>query len=397
MTNTKIAFVTPWYGPGAPGGAEAQTRLTAERFAKIGLPVEVLTTCIRDFYGDWGKNHFRQGLSVIKGVTVRRFRVQSRNRKKFDELNWRLLNNLPLTPEEEQIFIGQMIIAPGLYKYIKKHADKYLFLFIPYMFSTTYFGAQIAPERSLLIPCLHDESYARLDVYKQLIPQLRALIFFTQAEADLAESLYGQNSRQLRPVVGGGFDTNWSADGERFLQKFELEGPLVLYAGRRESGKNVDLLIEYWRRYRQRSSNEAKLILIGPGDIRNQVLATDEIIDLGFLPVQDKYDAFAAADIFCNPSVHESFSRSLMESWLARTPAIVHSDCAVTREHCQMSNGGLYFRDFEEFAAAIDYLLDNKTVGDLMGQQGRRYVLNNFTWDIVIERYKALFEKVLQE
>ena len=346
MTDTKIAFVTPWYGPEAPGGAEVQTRLTAERFAKIGLPVEVLTTCIRDFYGDWGKNHYRQGVSIIREVTVRRFRVKSRGRKKFDELNWRLMNKHPLTADEEQIFISQMIRAPGLYKYIKKHAGEYLFLFIPYMFSTTYFGAQIAPERSLLIPCLHDESYARLDIYKQLIPQLKALIFFTQAESDLAESLYGQNSQQLRPVLGGGFDTDWYADGQRFRKKFGLTSVLMLCAGRRESGKNVNLLIEYWRRFKQRSSNEAKLILIGPGDIRQQIQPSDGIIDLGFLPVQDKYDALAAADIFCNPSVHESFSRSLMESWLAGTPAIVHADCAVTREHCQLSNGGLYFRDF---------------------------------------------------
>jgi len=397
MTNTKIAFFTPWYGAEAPGGAEAQTRLTAEQLVKVGLSVEVLTTCIRDFYGDWGKNHYRQGVSIIRGVTVRRFRVKSRNKKKFDELNWRLMNKHPLTAEEEQIFISQMIRAPGLYEYIKKNSAEYLFLFIPYMFSTTYFGAQIAPERSLLIPCLHDESYARLDIYKQLIPQLKALIFFTQAESDLAETLYGQNSQQLRPVLGGGFNNDWSADGQRFRQKFGLAGPLVLYAGRRESGKNVDLLIKYWRRYKLRSSNEAKLILIGPGDIGEQLQADDQIIDLGFLPVQDKYDALAAADIFCNPSVHESFSRSLMESWLAGTPAIVHADCAVTREHCQMSNGGLYFRDFEEFAAATDYLLDNRATGDLMGQQGRRYVLDNFTWDIVIDGYQALFEKVLQE
>ena len=171
----------------------------------------------------------------------------------------------------------------------------------------------------------------------------------------------------------------------------------MLYAGRRETGKNIDLLIDYWRRYKQRSSRAAKLVLIGPGDIGGQIQAVDGIIDLGFLAVQDKYDAFAAANIFCNPSVHESFSRSLMESWLTGTPAIVHADCAVTREHCQLSNGGLYFRDFEEFAAATDYLLDHKAASERMGQQGRRYVLDNFTWDVVLEGYKALFDKVLQE
>lgn len=397
MIDTKIAFVTPWYGPDAPGGAEAETRLTAERFAQIGIPVEVLTTCIRDFYGDWSRNHYRQGVSKINGVTVRRFQVKARNQKKFDQVNFRLMNNLPLTPEQEQIYISQMIRAPGLYKYMKKNAHLYLFLFIPYMFSTTYFGAQITPGRSMMIPCLHDESYARLNIFKETIPKLKALIFHTQAEAALAETLYGTKGKQMRPVLGEGIDTDWDAEGGRFRQKYSLNGPLMLYAGRRETGKNIDLLIDYWRLYKGRRSKTAKLVLIGPGDIGGRILASDGIIDLGFLSVQDKYDAFAAADIFCIPSVHESFSRSLMESWLAGTPALVHGDCAVTIEHCHLSNGGLYFQNYEEFAAATDYLLEHKKKSGQMGQQGRRYVLDNFTWDIVIEGYKALFKKALEE
>ena len=93
----KLAFVTPWYGPNIPGGAEALTRRTAERLHTAGMDVEVLTTCIKDFYGDWGQNYHQPGKDQVNGVTVRRFPVEKRNQQAFQQINWRLLNNLSVS------------------------------------------------------------------------------------------------------------------------------------------------------------------------------------------------------------------------------------------------------------------------------------------------------------
>ena len=49
------------------------------------------------------------------------------------------------------------------------------------------------------------------------------------------------------------------------------------------------------------------------------------LIDLGFVPIQDKYDAYAAAELLCQPSKHESFSYVIMESWLCERPVLVLS------------------------------------------------------------------------
>ncbi len=69
----KIAFVAPWYGPDAMGGAEAVARGTAERLAAIGLTVEAWTTCARQFRSDWGRDELKPGVSEENGVLVRRF------------------------------------------------------------------------------------------------------------------------------------------------------------------------------------------------------------------------------------------------------------------------------------------------------------------------------------
>ena len=86
----KTAFVAPWYGEAIPGGAEAEVRRTAERLREVGLPVEVWSTCVRDFHADWGRNRRRAGVSVENGVTVRRFPVSKRDAAAFDAVNWKL-------------------------------------------------------------------------------------------------------------------------------------------------------------------------------------------------------------------------------------------------------------------------------------------------------------------
>jgi glycosyltransferase involved in cell wall biosynthesis len=392
---TKIAFVTPWFGPDIPGGSEAEARRTAQHLHEAGFEVEVLTTCIKDFYGDWGKNYHRPGVEQVNGLPVRRFPVLPRDKAAFDQVNWRLMNGLPITAEQEQTFINEMICVPTLYDFMRQNAASYLFIFIPYMFATTYWGAQVCPQHSLVIPCLHDESYAHLKIFKEVLPQVKAMAFFVEAEQAVAHRLYTSGPQQMRQVVGAGVDVDFTADSHRFRQKYQLNHPFLLYVGRREMGKNTPLLLQYWQQYRCQTARELKLVLIGPGQIN--VPPDADVLDLGFVPVQDKYDAYAAADIFCMPSINESFSIATMESWLTGTPVLVHGHCAVTHEHCVKSNGGLYFTNYDEFAATVDFLLDNPHLAQQMGKNGRQYVLDNFQWPTVIAKYKQLIVTIEAE
>ena len=104
----KIAFVTPWYGPDIPGGMESETRRTAAHLAAAGYEVEVLTTCIRDFFSDWGTNYHSVGVTNERGVTVRRFRVSGGDQLAFQQVNTRLLNRQLISAAEEAVFAGEM-------------------------------------------------------------------------------------------------------------------------------------------------------------------------------------------------------------------------------------------------------------------------------------------------
>lgn len=390
----KLAFVTPWYGTDISGGMESETRRTVTHLRRSGYDVEVLTTCIKDFYADWGKNYHKAGVEVIDGLTVHRFPVVKRNKLAFDQVNWQLMQGLDVSAESEQIYINEMFRSPALYSFIKQYCREYVFFFIPYMFATTYFGAQICPERSAIIPCLHDESYARMQIYRDVLPRVHTLVLHSNAERQLADQLYSAQSGQIRPVIGEGVDTDFSFDPERFRQKYGIYDPFVLYAGRRELGKNIPLLLKHWQRYTDQHQTSAKLLLIGPGELGLAQAQNANVIDLGFVSLQDKYDAMAAASLLCQPSVNESFSLVIMESWLTETPVLVHGACAVTKEHCQRSNGGLYFSSYPEFEATVNFIMDNPATAAKMGQNGREYVLSNYQWPDVINKFEAIIADI---
>jgi len=389
----KIAFIIPWYGENIPGGAETECRTTAENLQKAGIEVEILTTCVKEFSSDWNTDYYNEGIYLVNHITVRRFSVRKRDIALFDSINYKLMQNQKISIKEEEIFIHEMINSDNLYSYIQKHGPAYdFFLFIPYMFGTTYYGSQIHPEKSILIPCLHDESYAYLSIYKKMFKQAAALIFLSEPEKDVANRLFQPMCRQI--ILGGGIDTAFSFNPERFQKKYKIFEPFILYAGRKESGKNVPLLLDFFRRFKQDTLSELKLVLIGSGNICIPSECREDIIDLGFVSRQDKYDAYAAATVLCQPSINESFSIVIMESWLCGTPVLVHADCAVTKDHCIKSNGGLYFKNYNEFVTCINYSLKNPKKCTIMAKNGKEYVEMNYTWDRIVQRYKQFLLEI---
>nr|MBP7185642.1 glycosyltransferase family 4 protein [Ruminococcus sp.] len=332
----KTAFVIPWYADDIPGGAEMELREVSSHLHKAGVPVEILTTCVKEFGADWSTDYYKEGAdSTSTGITIRRFKVRKRDAKAFDIVNAKLMKGMRITAQEEDIFLREMVNSPDLYAYMDEHKDDYgLFVFIPYMFGTTYNGAQVCPEKSVLIPCFHDEAYAYMKRFGEVFPRTAGMIFNARPEAELAERLYRFSESGTKTIVMGiGMDTDIVSAPDDFRRKFGINEPFILYAGRKDEGKNVHTLVKYYSEYIRRRDTYLKLVLIGGGsiDLPRDLVSSKRIIDLGFVDRQDKYNAQGAAEFLCQPSYNESFSLVIMESWLCGRPVLVHEECAVTR------------------------------------------------------------------
>lgn len=395
----KIAFVIPWYGEDIRGGAEMELRELSTHLAAAGEDVEILTTCVRSFDSDWNEDYYSEGTAMVYGVPTRRFAVTQRNTAAFNRINRKLMRGEKINLDEEKLFLREMIRSEDLCSYIREKEHLYdLFVFMPYMFGTTFFGVLACPpEKAVMLPCFHDESYAYMVMFRRTYINIKGMIFNSQPEKVLANRLY-----DLREVnqkcIGVGMDTKIKGDAAAFREKFGIDAPFVLYAGRKDKGKNVETLLKYFAEYKMREPmSDIQLVLVGGGEIQLPEGSEEFICDLGFVEQSDKYNAMAAAEFLCQPSLNESFSIVIMESWLCGRPVLVHGKCPVTSDFAKKAQGGLYFRDYYEFEGCLKWLTENREKAAELGENGREFVKNSFDWDKITEKYITFFRKLTEE
>ena len=234
-TRGRIAFVTPRYGDNVVGGSEAVVREAAHGLTERGYDVEVLTTCAVDHY-TWA-SELEPGTTVDRGVTVRRFQtVLSRHPGRWTRMQERLLAGELLDEAEELVWINGRFRVPDLYLYLAGHAEEYAaIIFSPYLFWSTLYCTAIAPERTILMPCLHDEPYAYLRSVAAALASSAAVWFLSEPEHQLGHRLAPVAARHA--VIGAAVDVPAAYDPEGFRDRHDLTRPFVLYAGRREGGR----------------------------------------------------------------------------------------------------------------------------------------------------------------
>jgi glycosyltransferase involved in cell wall biosynthesis len=385
----RYAFVLPRFGKGIVGGAEHLVGSLAKRLRTTGCRVEVLTTCARD-NRTW-QNEFEPGQSVEEGVVVRRFLVDSRDLEQWIPLQIKISEGMKLPLQQQLDWMSHSVNSSALYKYIAEHtADFDTFFFAPYLFGTTFWGALIAPHKSVLIPCLHDEHYAYTEVIRALFREVQCALFNCPPEQELAEQLYGP----LRGgSVGMGFDAPPIDTLVDIVPFFRDDFPYMVYLGRKETGKGVPELIDLFIAMKDAhpAMDELKLVIAGGGSFsdlhRPHALDRQDIIDLAPLCEDEKISLLRHATALVQPSRNESFSIVMMESWLVETPVLVHALCPVTQYHTVSASGGLYYANYHEFCETVAELLDNHSLRRSLGRSGRLYVEKEYNWDIVIERF----------
>lgn len=390
-----FCFVAPRYGEFVAGGAETLMREFAERLA-VQYPVEVLTTTAKD-NRTWAPE-LPPGVTVERGVRVHRFSVDERDLETWVPLQIRVAENMLLSIEEQIKWWHSGVNSTPLYDYIRQNAERYRALYFgPYLFGTTFFGSLVAPEKSVLIPCLHDESYAYLETVASMFRQVRGVMWNALPEQELGAKIFGEIRGS---EVGMGFVPP-SADYVAALTPyFSDKFPYLFYVGRKELGKNVHLLIDDFVSLKATypELSKLKLVLAGPGsqdDLhRKEAFKRDDIIDLGKVSEIDKSRLIKFASTLVQPSVNESFSIVIMESWMLGTPVIVHGHCNVTRHHALESNGGLYYDSTAEFCEVVKALISDTELAAQLGANGCAYVAQKYSWDATLKRFHRLVDEL---
>lgn len=380
----RIGLVPPRYGQDVVGGAEAVLREVAHGLAGRGWAIEVLSTCARDHFS-WA-NELPAGTSRDGAVTVRRFPVANdspgTDRRRVEEA---LARGEAVSLGDQERWMNDGLRVPELYHHLLDHAADYRALVVsPYPFWTTFACGQIAPDRTILRPCLHDEPYARMELFQPLFSGVAGMWLQTEPEADLARRLF--NVPAQTAVVGEGVPVPTGHDPDRFRARHGIAGPFVLYAGRREGAKGWEPLLDGFAGALRRHHLDLTLVTFGSGKVHPPPDIADRVVDLGFLTDEERDDAYAAAAAYLQPSALESFSRTVMEAWLAGTLVIANAASAVVAWHCERSGAGLVYRDDLELEECLRLVAEAPDVATELAAPGRPYVLDHYTWPATLDR-----------
>jgi glycosyltransferase involved in cell wall biosynthesis len=426
----RIAFIVQRYGTEILGGPEYACRLTAERLAERH-DVDVLTTCARD--NETWRNEYAEGADRVRGVTVRRFATsQVRDLADFMRYSDWIVHNTHAPADEMDWLKRQGPWSPGLLEYLKRHHKQYeALIFYNYRYAPTVLGVQIDPGRSILVPAAHDEPTIYLDVYRDVFRLPKAVGYLSDPERRFVAETFDRNAA-IEETIGCGVDLpphhaypksggqsaepDQSADvaqpetddtggdsgrfpshvtsrGASFRRRHRIHGPFALYGGRIDPGKGCEELIEYFSTY-VTADGDASLVLMG---LKLMPLPEEPFINFaGMLSEQERLQALEAATVVVCPSPYESLSLIALEALAVGTPILCNARSDVLVDHCLRSNGGLFYRDRDEFVECMKLLVADERLRAAMGRSGRDYVRRNYRWDVVLGKLDRMIARVRQ-
>lgn len=377
----RLAILVPRYGANIAGGAEGLARGFAEAGVRRGWHIEVWTTCAESHY-TW-ENSLPPGRSVENGVIVRRFPITHWNPDQRAQAEIRLAAWGRVPEETAWAWLESGAHSAPLYAHIMQQAARFdALIALPYAMPLTHFAAWAAPHKTILWPCLHNEPYAFMLPTRLLVENVSGVIFNSPEEAHLLITRLGYRAKRTA-VVGVGVTLPAPPSPQPAAPRD------LVYVGRLEEGKNVPLLYIYVRRYAEQGG-DVRLHVFGKGPYEPP--QHPAFVMHGFVSEEAKAAVYANALALCQPSLNESFSLTIMEAWLAGRPVLVHGDCAVTVGHVRRAQGGLWFRTYDEFVGAVEWLRAHPEEAARMGRNGREYVQRNYTWDAVLDRFERVWQ-----
>lgn len=384
----RVALVNQRYGMEVNGGSEYYTRQLAEHLKNV-CEVEVLTTKALD-YITW-ENYYQDDMETLNGVLVRRFPCE----KKRNVLGMRILKKIrqysPFFQEylENRWMDAQGPYCPELIKYIAENQKEYtVFIFVTYLYYHTARGIFAAGRKAVLAPTAHDEPYIYFHIFREIFSRPQGMIYLTPEEKEFVENLFPVAEKK-NCICGSGVELPDAIDNQQFRGKYKIDQEYFIYIGRIDPGKNCSEMFRVFRAYKKSHPEDAvKLVLMGKAVM--PVPEDPDILALGFVSEEDKFNGLAGARALWLPSQYESLSIAVLEALSLRIPVIVNGKCKVLKGHCERSGAGLYYYDEEKAVEYLGVLSSNQEKHKEMSCNARIYIEKNYQWDSVIDKIMGL-------
>lgn len=276
-------------------------------------------------------------------------------------------------------------------------------------------GIVSATLRKPLVVHFHSTEYGRMnnpssavcEIEKEGIENSELIITVSQAMKDEIKLHYGDNKIE---VVYNGVDTekynpnNFKRDEiEKFKSKFTKDEKIVLFIGRLTWVKGVDSLIRAMPKI-EKYCGKVKLVVVGKGEMENylQNLAKDVgancILRFEFVSERERILHYLSSDVVVIPSRYEPFGIVCSEAMACMKPVVVGAKgTSGLREQVIHGKTGFHIDpdNPHDIAYYTSLILNDEKMREDMGKEGRKRVLELFTWDKCAEKTEKIYKRFL--
>jgi glycosyltransferase involved in cell wall biosynthesis len=193
----------------------------------------------------------------------------------------------------------------------------------------------------------------------------------------------------------------------RGLYEIKDDELMILFIGRLVGVKGVDKLIMAMPHILEKIP-KAKLVIVGIGDLQEYLANLVKTMRLSdyvkfrfeFIPEEERILHYAACDVAVFPSLYEPFGIVVLEAMSMERPVVVGAVGVSGMREIVIPMGdeqcGYHINPSNptDIAWGITSTLENPEKRKWLGKNGRRRVLNEFTWDIIAEKTLALYEQI---
>ena len=193
-------------------------------------------------------------------------------------------------------------------------------------------------------------------------------------------------------------------DTKEVRQQFGLGNePCVLFVGSLIPRKGLPFLVEAAKKV-VKDQADTKFLIVGDGPLRNQLSDSLKTANLSgnFKFIGNLKDdvlpaVYNCADVFVLPSIQEGQGIVLLEAQASGKP-VVAFDIGGVNETVQNKETGLLVNqgNVDALADALLKLLTDKALREKMGSNGRKFVSENYTWDICAQKMLKVYLEALK-
>jgi len=175
---------------------------------------------------------------------------------------------------------------------------------------------------------------------------------------------------------------------------------LILFLSRINKKKGLDWFIPVFSKVKDRVPG-TKLAIVGSDDgylacvkkVVEKLCLKKDVFLLGPVFGDEKWDIYSSADIFVLPSISDAVPAAALEASIAGLPLIITRTCGIPEVTTYNAGFEIDYGDSNALGNALIALLKDDTLRKKCGENAKRMVLDNFTWDKVIKMYEEIYEK----